>query len=89
LPFRGGRGRHGTRLDGGRQFQPSCIGIAVSDKLTTSLSLAFRELLVRRFLLIASFIVFLFSFPVSAASGQSMQLFVDLSDAPRNLYHSG
>jgi len=43
---------------------------------------------VRRFLLIASFIVFLFSFPVSAASGQSMQLFVDLSDAPRNLYHS-
>jgi len=43
---------------------------------------------VRRFLLIASFIVFLSSFPVSAASGQSMQLFVDLSDAPRNLYHS-
>ena len=41
-----------------------------------------------RFLSIAGFIVFVFSFLSDIAGAQSIQLFVDLSDAPRNLYHS-
>jgi predicted metalloprotease with PDZ domain len=43
---------------------------------------------VRRFLLAACFIIFVLSFMSSLAGAQSIQLFVDLSDAPRNIYHS-
>jgi predicted metalloprotease with PDZ domain len=42
----------------------------------------------RRLLFVAGFIVFAFSFFSSVAGAQSIQLFVDLNDAPRNLYHS-
>jgi predicted metalloprotease with PDZ domain len=43
---------------------------------------------VRRFLLAGCFILSVLSFMSRPAGAQSMQLFVDLSDAPRNLYHS-
>jgi len=43
---------------------------------------------VRRFLFATCFIIFGLSFLANVASAQSMQLFVDLSDAPRNIYHS-
>jgi predicted metalloprotease with PDZ domain len=43
---------------------------------------------VRRFLLAECFIIFVLSFMSSLAGAQSMQLLVDLSDAPRNIYHS-
>jgi predicted metalloprotease with PDZ domain len=42
----------------------------------------------RRCLPAACFIIFLLSFMSTPAGAQSMQLFVDLSDAPRNIYHS-
>ena len=42
----------------------------------------------RRFLLAECFIIFVLSFMSSLAGAQSMQLLVDLSDAPRNIYHS-
>ena len=42
----------------------------------------------RRCLSAACFIIFLFSFMSTPAGAQSMQLFVDLTDAPRNIYHS-
>ena len=42
----------------------------------------------RRLLFVPGFIVLAFSFLSSVADAQSIQLFVDLSDAPRNLYHS-
>jgi predicted metalloprotease with PDZ domain len=42
----------------------------------------------RRLLFGPGFIVLAFSFLSSVADAQSIQLFVDLSDAPRNLYHS-
>jgi len=42
----------------------------------------------RRFLFVAGFIVFVLSLFSSVAGAQSIQLSVDLSDAPRNLYHS-
>ncbi len=42
----------------------------------------------RRFLLAGCFILSVLSFMSRPAGAQSMQLFVDLSDAPRNLYHS-
>ncbi|HXM23728.1 MAG TPA: hypothetical protein VN948_20895 [Terriglobales bacterium] len=42
----------------------------------------------RRFLFATCFIIFGLSFLANVASAQSMQLFVDLSDAPRNIYHS-
>jgi predicted metalloprotease with PDZ domain len=38
--------------------------------------------------IVVGFIVFAFSFLCSFACAQSMQLFVDLGDAPRNIYHS-
>jgi predicted metalloprotease with PDZ domain len=42
----------------------------------------------RRCLPAACFIIFLLSFMSTPAGAQSMQLVVDLSDAPRNIYHS-
>lgn len=42
----------------------------------------------RRFLFATAYFVLLFSFLSSFADAQSMQVFVDLSDAPRNLYHT-
>jgi len=42
----------------------------------------------RRFLFAAGFIAFVFSFLSRVAGAQAIQVFVDLSDAPRNLYHS-
>jgi predicted metalloprotease with PDZ domain len=43
---------------------------------------------VRRFLSAASLIVLVLSFLSSVAGAQSIHLLVDLSDAPRNIYHS-
>jgi predicted metalloprotease with PDZ domain len=42
----------------------------------------------RLFLLVAGFVFCFFPFLCSVASAQSMQVSVDLSDAPRNIYHS-
>lgn len=42
----------------------------------------------RRFLFVACFIICALSFMSSFAGAQSMQLFVDLTDAPRNIFHS-
>src|SRR5277367_6173598 len=42
----------------------------------------------RRFLFVAGFIVFVLSLFSSVAGAQSIQLSVDLTDAPRNIYHS-
>jgi predicted metalloprotease with PDZ domain len=47
-----------------------------------------EELDVRRFLFAGCFIIFALSMTSSLAAAQSMQLFVDLSDAPRNIFHS-
>jgi predicted metalloprotease with PDZ domain len=47
-----------------------------------------EELDVRRFLFAGCFIIFVLSFMSSVAGAQSMQLLVDLSDAPRNIFHS-
>jgi predicted metalloprotease with PDZ domain len=43
---------------------------------------------VRRFLFATCFIIFGLSSMFNLASAQSIRLFVDLSDAPRNIYHS-
>jgi len=43
---------------------------------------------VRRFLFVACFIICVLSIMSSFAGAQSMQLFVDLTDAPRNIFHS-
>jgi predicted metalloprotease with PDZ domain len=42
----------------------------------------------RRFLFVPSFAVFLFSLLSSIADAQNLQVFVDLTDAPRNIYHT-
>jgi predicted metalloprotease with PDZ domain len=42
----------------------------------------------RRFMFVAGFVVSFFSFLSSFVGAQSMQVVVDLTDAPRNLYHS-
>ena len=42
----------------------------------------------RRFMFVAAFVVSFFSFLSSFVGAQSMQVVVDLTDAPRNLYHS-
>ncbi|MFZ0287432.1 MAG: M61 family peptidase [Terriglobales bacterium] len=42
----------------------------------------------RRFLLVSGFIVVVFAVFAGVACGQSIQLSVDLTDAPRNIYHS-
>jgi predicted metalloprotease with PDZ domain len=42
----------------------------------------------RRCLFVPSFAVFLLSLLCSIADAQNMQVFVDLTDAPRNIYHS-
>jgi predicted metalloprotease with PDZ domain len=50
--------------------------------------LLYGELLVRRLLPVASLIILVCSLLAGIAGAQSIQLFVDLSDAPRNIYHS-
>jgi predicted metalloprotease with PDZ domain len=42
----------------------------------------------RRFMFVAGFVISFFSFLSSFVGAQSMQVVVDLTDAPRNLYHS-
>src|SRR3984957_3385878 len=85
--------QHSGESDERRQRNPRRHFLEVASTSLSPLSspppaLYGRRVHVRRFLLAACFIISVISSMSSLAAAQSMQLFVDLSDAPRNIYHS-